>query len=105
MHIPSLEDELAAIVDDAGTNVVAWCAHVREYAQKAIDRLKEADRRVLDERANAVRVCEELAAEYIAKGEEIGWKLNASGALEAADRIRAGRYVALPPVPESEVKP
>ncbi len=106
MHIPSLEEELEQIVADAG-NVVDWSDHVKQQVRKAIDRLKDVDRLVEEERANAVRLCEELSREYLAKGDAVGWKLNATGALEAADRIRSGRRATPPtdPAPASEENP
>lgn len=106
MQIPTLEEELEQIVADS-SNVVEWSDHVKQQVRKAIDRLKEADQRVLDERANAVRLCEELSREYLAKGDAVGWKLNATGALEAADRIRSGRRATPPtdPAPASEENP
>ena len=45
-----------------------------------------------DERGKAVRLCEQVAAYYDEQGPQVGWKLNATGALRARDAVAAGRF-------------
>lgn len=102
MRIPTLEEELEEIVADADA-LGHWTENVKQQVRKAIDRLRES--LVLAERENAVRVCEELSREYLARGDGHDHKFKASAALEAGDRIRIGRRAVAQPDPNQEALP
>jgi hypothetical protein len=57
-----------------------------------------------DALAYAADIARRVAAEYLTKGNEIGWKLNASGALAVADALEADRRDLPETKPEREAR-